>query len=116
MINEVPSRGRARQTAHNGASGRHAEICGETRNRQQEKISPKIDFDRERLRVVSYRVTLDIPGELTPFVSGLLAAIGTRHNALRPRVTGRQVTFDGKGATWCDATGGSIFIWAMVSR
>jgi len=38
--------------------------------------------------VVSYRVTLDIPRELAPFVSGLLAAIGTRPNALRPEVDG----------------------------
>jgi len=44
--------------------------------------------------VVSYRVTLDIPRELAPFVSGLLAAIGTRPNALRPgRTSGLSSRF-----------------------
>ena len=35
---------------------------------------PKIIRYRERLRVVSYRVMLDVPRELVLFVSGLLAA------------------------------------------
>ena len=44
--------------------------------------------------MVSYRVTLDIPRELAPFVSGLLAAIGTRPNALRPgRTSGLSSRF-----------------------
>jgi hypothetical protein len=47
-----------------------------------EEVSLKIVRYRERLRVVSYRVMLDVPRELILFVSGLLAArrreIGTR--------------------------------------
>jgi hypothetical protein len=48
---------------------------------------PKIIRYRERLRVVSYRVMLDVPRELVLFVSGLLAAhrreIGTRRGTRR---------------------------------
>src|SRR5260370_8738616 len=47
-----------------------------------EDVSLKIIRYRERLRVVSYRVMLDVPRELILFMSGLLAArrreIGTR--------------------------------------
>src|SRR5260370_38566465 len=47
-----------------------------------EEVSLKIIRYRERLRVVTYRVMLDVPRELILFVSGLLTArrheIGTR--------------------------------------
>ena len=52
-----------------------------------EEVSLKITIYRERLRVVSYRVMLDVPRELVLFVSGLLAArrreIGTRKGTRR---------------------------------
>ena len=52
-----------------------------------EEVSLKITIYRERLRVVSYRVMLDVPRELVVFVSGLLAArrreIGTRRGTRR---------------------------------
>jgi DDE superfamily endonuclease len=52
-----------------------------------EEVSLKITICRERLRVVSYRVMLDVPRELVLFVSGLLAArrreIGTRKGTRR---------------------------------
>src|SRR5438105_130854 len=52
-----------------------------------EEVSPKITRYRERLRVVSYAVMLDVPRELIWFVSRLLAArrrqIGTRKGTRR---------------------------------
>ena len=52
-----------------------------------EEVSLKITRYRERLRVVSYRVMLDVPRELILFVSGLLAVhrreIGTRKGTRR---------------------------------
>jgi hypothetical protein len=52
-----------------------------------EEVSPKITCYRERLRVVSYRVMLDVPRDLILFVSGLLAThrrkIGTRMGTRR---------------------------------
>ena len=68
-----------------GRPGRHADISGDRRGDAEppvEEVSLKITFDRERLRVLSYRVMLDVPRELILFVSGLLAErrreIGTR--------------------------------------
>ena len=40
--------------------------------------------------MVSYRVTLDIPRELAPFASGLLADIGTRPKRIQCRVNIRS--------------------------
>ena len=52
-----------------------------------EEVSLKITIYRERPRVVSYRVMLDVPRELILFVSGLLAAhrgeIGIRKGTRR---------------------------------
>jgi hypothetical protein len=79
------------------------------------------------------RHTLRNPAELTSFVraqhfgSVRMSAPSIRFNGVNGQygnfqftiqigVTGRQFTFDGKGATWCNATGRSIFVWAMVSR
>jgi hypothetical protein len=79
------------------------------------------------------RHTLRNPAELTSFVraqhfdgvrmsalsvhfNGANGQYGNFQLSVQMGVTGRQVTFDGKGATWCDVTGGSIFVWAMVSR
>src|SRR5579859_2711683 len=73
-----------------GRPGRHADIGGDRRGGAEppvEEVSPKIARYRERLRVVSYRVMLDVPKDLIWFVSRLLAArrreIGTRKGTRR---------------------------------
>ena len=66
-------------------------ICGDRRGGAEppveEEVSPKITRYRERLRVVSYAVMLDVPREPIWFVSRLLAArrrqIGTRKGTRR---------------------------------
>src|SRR5271166_6817769 len=60
-----------------GHQGRHADIDGDPLIGAEppvEEVPLKITIYRERLRVGSYRVMLDVPGELVRFVSGLLAA------------------------------------------
>ena len=57
-----------------GYPGRHAGITGDRLIGAEppvEEVSLKIIRYRERLRVVSYRVMLDVPAELVRFVSGL---------------------------------------------
>ena len=73
-----------------GYPGRHAGITGDQLIGAEppvEEVSLKIIRYRERLRVVSYRVMLDVPAGLVRFVSGLLAAhrrqIGTRKGTRR---------------------------------
>jgi len=73
-----------------GYPGRRADITGDQLigpDPPVEEVSLKIIRYRERLRVVSYRVMLDVPAGLVRFVSGLLAAhrreIGTRKGTRR---------------------------------
>ena len=65
---------------HSGHLGRHAGIGEDRRGDAEppvEEVSPKIIRYRARLRVITYRVRLDVPRELVVFVSGLLVVVGT---------------------------------------